>query len=91
MEKNQLVRQARIRAIVMGTALGLALLSIIYGTIQHQLATAVERRQVACEKQTVELTKQIESKDQQLMLALEEIRKTKEIALLQASIAAKRK
>ena len=75
----------------MGTALGLAFLSILYSTIQHQLAATAERRQVACEKHTVELTKQIQAKDQQLLLALEEIRKTKEITLEQASMAAKRK
>ncbi len=91
MESNQLVKQARIRAIVMGTALGLAFLGFLYGTIQSQLATSIETRLVTCKEHATELAKQLQAKDQQLMLALEETRKAKEIALEQASIAAKRK
>lgn len=98
MESNQLVKQARIRAIIMATVLVLAFLSFLYGLInniqmqqERKLATATKEKQLACEAHATELAKQIQEKDQLLILAIEETLKLKQSSFEQASIAAKRK
>jgi hypothetical protein len=94
MENNEQVRKARKRAILIGTLLIFSFLCFLYGLInnirmkqERQLAIGVKARQQTCEAQSVELMKQLQEKEHQLMLALEEARRAKDFALEQATIA----
>lgn len=96
MESKQQIKQARIRAIVMGSVLVFALLCFMYGLInnirmkqERQLALDAKAFVIACETESSKLTKQLQEKEKQLIIALQEARMAKDFALEQAKIAKK--
>jgi hypothetical protein len=94
MEKNEQLRQNRKKAILIGVLLIFSFLCFLYGLINNirmkqEQQLAIEAK-AACEEYSARITQQLQSKEHQLMLALEEARRAKDYALEQARKAVKK-